>query len=195
MNINIYTTHEDQPYEFDTTLGISYLNIAVNNAPYRTGNLKHQIALNLNSKKTKRIVYNENNALYLHYLELGMGRNKMHTGFIENETVNAMLYETVDFLLTGETTFKTIPSIVFRTDRARSYEREILKRNNISINKRLTASDRATLSRIRQRELLGKLDKTGHSKGTIKPSSMTPMSTRDKLYYGGGKLRSGRELK
>ena len=183
MNINIHCTNEDQPYKFDSSLGISFLNIAVNDAPYRTGNLRRAILLQQNGTKIKRIIYNDYDAYYLNFLEEGQGRNKMHKGFISEKTTNDILTETVQFLLTGTASFEYMPSIVFRTDRGRNYERAILAKNQISVNKRLTANDRAMLSRkyVRDNSLnVGKVNTTN-----------TATNMNDKLHFGyAGALKS-----
>ena len=187
MNINLYTTNENQPYKFTPELGISFLNIAVNNSPYRTGNLRRSIILQQNGPKIKRIIYKDSNAYYLNYLEEGQGRNKMHKGFISIDTTNDILKETYEFLLTGEVTYNKVPTIMLKTDRARNYERKLLEKNNISINKRLTAFDRATLSRMYVRE--NGLDASKNSSSKNKSTIHQKANANNKLFYGSGELR------
>ncbi len=146
MNITVHIAKGNEQHAFNSALGISFLNIAVNNAPYRTGNLRNQIKLTANNKHQKTLIYNEFNAHYLHFLEEGIGRNKMHKGFISVDTVGGVFKETYQFLLTGEVEFTSAPKLALRTDRARNYERVLLKEAGISLDKRLTANDRAKLS-------------------------------------------------
>lgn len=187
MNINLYTTNENQPYKFTPELGISFLNIAINNSPYRTGNLRRSIVLQQNGTKVKRIVYNDTNAYYLNFLEEGKGRNKMHKGFISIDTTNDILKETYEFLLTGEVTFNKVPTVALKTDRARNYERKLLEKNNISIGKRLTAYDRATLSRMYIRENGIDTGKSIYSKN--KATVHQKANANNKIYYGSGELK------
>lgn len=149
MNFVIYT---DKIPKLEQDLGYSMWNIAVNKSPYRTGNLRRNISLQNNGPKVKRIYYNDFEAKYLHYLEEGMGRVKKHKGFIGEKTVGAILSEVYSYILTGKPTFYGIPTINLRTDRPRNYERTILQQSGISIDKRITASDRAMLSRIQARK-------------------------------------------
>ena len=145
MEIEIWIDRE--PHKLDQDLGFSIWNIAINNAPYRTGNLRNQIKLQSNSKETKRIVYYDQDAYYMNYLEEGVGRNKKHKGFIENKTTLQILSEVVNYLQTGHATYSGFPIIVMRSDVARNYERKILRQQGLDPNLRLTANDRAILSK------------------------------------------------
>ena len=70
---------------------------------------------------------------------------KKHKGFIEkNDTVNGIL-EVMQFITSGETTYTGIPTITLRTDRARNYERKMLKGVGLNPNMRINAFERATL--------------------------------------------------
>jgi hypothetical protein len=146
MNFELWT--EDGGLTLTHELGISLWNIAVNETPYRTGNARSQVSLNYNTHKKKMIVYNDYNAYYINYLEEGAGRNKKHKGFIENKTVGSMLSEIIKFEITGKPTFSQIPTVTFRTDRARNYERQMMRKVGISHDQRVSAKDRATMSRV-----------------------------------------------
>jgi hypothetical protein len=170
-------------------LGLSAWNLAVQYAPYRTGNLRRNILLQNNGPKVKRIIYNDTEAFYLNYLENGIGPIKKHKGFIEDRTVGGIFSETIFFLNTGQVTFPFAPSVTLRTDRARNYERTILRNNNISMDKRLTANDRALLSR----EFSRQNGFTNAMKGVYTKNLQTPTvlnNQNDKLYFGYGKMRS-----
>jgi len=54
------------------------------------------------------LIYNDENAYYLNFLERGQGRNKMHKGFISIDTVNDIFQETYQYLLTGETSYSAL---------------------------------------------------------------------------------------
>lgn len=123
----------------------SLWNIAVLNAPYRTGNLRANIKRSIDENKT-HFVYDNLEAAYIDFLEEGKGRNKRHIGFIENRTVNAMIIEIMTITLTGKPTFSSIPSIQLRTDKLRNYEKKIAKGLGIGPNERINAAERASLS-------------------------------------------------
>jgi len=184
MNLNFYVTEDSKPHPLTSELGISYLNIAVNDAPYRTGNLRSVIKLQQNGPKTKRIIYNDNDAYYLNFLEEGRGRNKKHVGFIENDTVNDILRETYLFLLSGNVSYSGLPQIVFRTDKPRNYERQILAQNQVSLNKRLTASDRALLSRKYVRDKGLGVGKTYYNRNSVGSLGVQSSNINTKIHYG-----------
>ena len=140
-------SHENYDGKLGPELGISMLNIAVIDAPYRTGNLRSAIVLQHNGPKVKRIWYDDYNAFYLKFLEEGLGRVKKHKGFIEYDTVGDIVLEVMSYIATGEVTYVGMPVIYLRSDRARNYERQLLQERNISLDKRLSANDRARLSR------------------------------------------------
>ncbi|NCC41781.1 MAG: hypothetical protein EOM21_20685 [Gammaproteobacteria bacterium] len=188
-NFTIHAT-DKIPYKLTTGLGYSIWNIAVMKAPYETGNLKSQIMLQNNGSKVKRIVYNDYNAYYLNYLEEGRGRNKRHIGFIENDTVNAILSETYLFLLTGRTTFSGVPTINFRNERARNYERNSLREIGFNLQRRISANDRATLSRIEARKHGLDGNKGFYTRNVERVNVVNRNSSENKIYYSYGKLRA-----
>lgn len=123
--------------------------VAVVSAPYRTGNLRSSIKKISMSKNRVMYAYSEQQAYYTDFLEQGIGRNKKHIGFIENITVGSMVQEIADTARSGSTTFKGIPMISFRTDKARNYERQMLRKMGISPDIRISAVERATFSMLR----------------------------------------------
>ena len=140
-----FTVQSDNFVGLTPSLNDSIWNIAVDNAPYRTGNLRAQIKRAEANGKRCRIFYNTQLAPYLEFLEAGQGRVKKYKGFIENDTVNGILGEVMQFITSGETTYTGIPTITLRTDRARNYERKMLKGVGLNPNMRINAFERATL--------------------------------------------------
>lgn len=140
-----FTVESDNFVGLTPSLNDSLWNIAINNAPYRTGNLRAQIKRAEASGKRCRIFYNTQLAPYLEFLEAGQGRVKIHKGFIEDRTVGAMVDELMQFISSGITTFSGIPTITFRTDRARNYERTMIRKAGMNPNMRINAYERATL--------------------------------------------------
>ena len=140
-----FTVQSDNFAGLTPSLNDSIWNIAVDNAPYRTGNLRAQIKRAESNGKRCRIFYNTQLAPYIDFLEEGVGRNKKHKGFIENKTVNAILFEVMEFIINRETTYTGIPTITLRTDRARNYERKMLRGVGLNPNMRINAVERATL--------------------------------------------------
>ena len=144
---NFRVTVDKVAHTLHADLGRSLWNIAINSAPYRTGNLRSAIYMQRNSQDVKRFIYDDYKAYYLNFLEEGKGRNKKHVGFIENKTVNTMVMEIMNYIQTGKATFNSIPKVVLRTDKARNYERKLLNDIGFNLNRRITANDRATLSK------------------------------------------------
>lgn len=154
MTFNI--TSDKNVTKFDKDLGYMLWNIAVSLAPYDTGNLRRAISMNINTDKKKKIVYNALNAYYLHYLEMGEGSIKKHTGFISERTVGAFIIELIDYFKNGTKNiiFMGKPTAVLRESRhgAMFAERKILKSLNFSTDS-LTGDDRRKISQIRFRGL------------------------------------------
>jgi hypothetical protein len=124
----------------------SLWNVAVSNAPYKTGNLRLNIKKTNNGPNKVTYIYDDLEAAYVNFLEEGIGRNKRHVGFIEFRTVFSMVSELRSFFMTGQANFTAIPSVVPRTDRVRNYERKMMKSLGLSVDTRINASERATLS-------------------------------------------------
>jgi len=143
-------TDQDITY-LPASLGYWLWNVAVLLAPEDTGNLKRSITMNRNSDKTKLITYNVFNAVYLHYLEEGMGSVKKYKDFIKTQTVGQFIVEIIDYIKTGKTKgFGTKPLVTLSisSNGAMFYERRMLKQLDGS-KKNLTADDRKTLSQLR----------------------------------------------
>lgn len=138
-------------------LGFWLWNIAIAYAPYDTGNLRRAITMNSNTDTRKLFVYNAFNAIYLHYLEEGMGSVKKYKNFIKQDTMMAFIQEVMYYFKTGKTGSLTgKPNINLKTSEqgAMFYEKKILKSLNMN-NKVLTADDRMMLSKLRYRGLVG----------------------------------------
>jgi hypothetical protein len=126
----------------------SLWNIAVANAPYKTGNLRLNIKKSSSSLDKVTFVYDDLEAAYVNFLEEGIGRNKRHVGFIEFKTINNMLFEIFSFFYNGKVSYGGMPSVAPRTDRVRNYERKMMKSLGLSVDSRINASERATLSSV-----------------------------------------------
>jgi len=140
------------------TLGMSLWNIAVANAPMDTGNLRRAITMNRNGEKHKTYTYNALNAVYLHYLEEGMGPVKKHKGFISQMTMGDMIQEIIYYFKTGgKVLASTTPPSVTLSESKQGlmfYEKKLAKALQWS-DSSLTADDRRKLSQIRYRGLVG----------------------------------------
>jgi hypothetical protein len=124
----------------------SLWNVAVLNAPYRTGNLRTSIKkIDINDNKVVYL-YSQAQAYYTDFLEKGLGRNKKHIGFIENLTVGSMIYDIMSYAQTGNPSFSGIPLVQLRTDKQRNYERKMMKAIGFTSEVRVNAVDRARLS-------------------------------------------------
>jgi hypothetical protein len=146
-NFIVYT---DDYKGFNQGLSNSLWNVAIQNAPYRTGNLRAQIKRIVNTQDEITLFYNSSLAIYLHFLEIGAGRVKRHKGFIENKTVPEIVYETIGFIQDPTNlSYSGIPSITLRTDMARGYERKMLRSVGLDPNIRVNAFERATMSLVR----------------------------------------------
>jgi hypothetical protein len=126
----------------------SLWNVAVFNAPYKTGNLRSAIQKQL-LKKGVRFNYNDSEAFYVDFLERGIGRNKKHVGFIEFGTVDAMLTELMFYINTGMVSNSAVPFVKYKKDKARNYERQMMRKLNMDLSKNITAEQRAEFSRRR----------------------------------------------
>lgn len=184
-NFNFHTTGPIRP--LGNELGISAWNIAVWKAPQETGNLRKSIHLQQNGPRVKRIWYDDYNANYIDFLENGTSRNRKHVGFIENDTVGAILQETYLYLLTGQVSYVTAPIIVERLGKVRNYERKLLNDIGYNLNRRITASDRARLSRINYQNTIGPNQNNMYSRSMQSVGSIGAQPDRTKMVYG--KLR------
>ena len=150
----------------------SLWNVAVANAPYKTGNLRLNIKKSSSSLSTVTYVYDDLEAAYVNFLEEGIGRNKRHIGFIEFKTLSSMLLEIDSFFATGRVNFTGIPSVMPRTDRVRNYERKMMKSLGLSVDSRINASERATLSSVFSSGQKGKKTKQQNYRNMQSPVNM-----------------------
>lgn len=131
-------------------------NIAVAIAPYDTGNLRRAITLNKASDTKITIKYNAFNALYLHYLEEGMGSVKKHTGFISDDTVMAFVSELIMYFRTGKPGLlvnKPVTTLRLSSNTPMYHERKILSKLGYSVSDPVTADERREMSQIKYRKL------------------------------------------
>ena len=174
MDLYIATpTHiskEEYKKSFDN-INDSLWNVAVNSAPFKTGNLRLNIKKSSVSNNKTTYVYDDLEAVYVNFLEEGIGRNKRHVGFIEFKTVGAMMFEIDNFFSTGKVTFSGTPSITPRTDRVRNYERKMMKSLGFGVDSRVNASERAILSRIYNRQ-----NKIRKSSGKLYDNMRSPLN-------------------
>lgn len=187
MDLKIRAT-DNTPEGFKHQLGMSLWNIAIARAPYETGNLRRSIMLAKNTENQIRFVYDDYRAYYLNYLEEGIGRVKKHIGFIEYKTVNSMIMEMLKYLNTGDVTFSNFPNVELRSGVYRMYERQIARNNNIDTTRRISANDRALLSKAfvdsENKEVTGV--KSLNPK-YLKPDTVNTFS--DTLYKSKGKIK------
>jgi len=151
--------------------------VAILDAPYRTGNLRSAIKRISSSKNKVVFAYSDQQAYYTDFLENGIGRVKRHQGFIEYQTVGDMVLEIINYAVNGETTFKGIPIIDLRTDKARNYERKMLKKQGISANSRINAVDRAFLSMIQYNKNKPKKNRYKSEFGKFKGDIQSPLTS------------------
>jgi hypothetical protein len=141
---------------FSKGLAMWLWNIAVAVAPYDTGNLRRAITLNNASNDKIKVAYNIYDAVYLHYLEEGMGPVKKHKGFIGDTTVNAFIRELLYYIKTGKQpliTSKPMTSLRVSEHSPMFYERRILNAIGLKWAKTVTADDRMKLSNLRYMSL------------------------------------------
>lgn len=187
MNVFV-TKNEKTPDKLDNKIGMSLWNIAIASAPYETGNLRRSIILSKNTDSLKKYVYDDYRAYYLNYLEEGIGRVKKHTGFIENKTIGSMMYELINYLQSGEVTFSNFPVVELRSGIYRMYERQIARNNNMDTKRRLSANDRALLSKAfvdsQNKDVTGV---RSFNTNNLKPDTVNTFS--DTLYKSKGKIK------
>ena len=153
MDFNITT--DGKVTTLSPELGMWLWNVAVSNAPIDTGNLRRAITMTKNSPTKKQYVYNALNAVYLHYLEEGMGPVKKHKGFISQKTMGDFIQELISYFKTGKTGMITTPPVATLTVSKHGhmfYERKMARALGWS-DKQITADDRRKLSQIRYRGL------------------------------------------
>lgn len=153
--------------EIKFDLFTSLWNVAVINAPYKTGNLRANIKRSMDMEKV-HFIYDDLEAAYVDFLERGIGRNKRHVGFIEYKTVARMINEIRYASTSGEVRFKSIPSIQMRTDVLRNYEKRMAKALGIEPEEKINAAERAAFSFAYRR---GRTRKTKATDGFLNVSS------------------------
>jgi ribosomal protein L13 len=151
VDFNVETNK--QINHLSSELGMWLWNIAVSDAPIDTGNLRKAITMTKNGAKSKQYVYNALNAVYLHYLEEGLGPIKKHKGFISEKTVGDFIQEIIYYVKTGKTGLITTPPVAtlqMSKNGKMFYEKKIANSLGWSGNQ-LSADDRKKLSQIRYR--------------------------------------------
>ncbi len=135
----------------NSALGYWLWNLAVVLAPYDTGNLRRSITMSANSDTHKKYVYNTMNAMYLDYLERGIGPIKKHMCFIEHKTVGRFVEEIIDYFKVGKNISLGKPTVTLQISKqgAMFYEKKILHRMGLDdMELDVTADDRKYMSRF-----------------------------------------------
>ena len=135
-------------------LGYAAWNAAIYNAPKDTGNLRASITLVRNTPNLIHIRYNAFFAMYVYYLEEGIGFVTKHAGFIKNRTV-----PTIVSLVESSLVYDTLPSFSYRpsvtkgfTNRTFGVERRFMREAGIQ-DDRLSLSGRRAISKMRMTDL------------------------------------------
>lgn len=185
MNITVNT--DKNITSLTPQLGLRLWNIAVMFAPYDTGNLRRAITMNTNSATRKKIVYNALNAQYLHYLEMGEGSVKKHTGFISQTTVNSFILSIISYFMNGgdDGVIFGKPVVTLRESRngAMFSEKKILKSLDLGLES-LTGDDRRKLSQIRYRGLMdSNLTRSGGQSVKLKRQYKMSQNKKIDMWY------------
>jgi hypothetical protein len=149
-------TTNNEVDKFGKDLAMWLWNIAVVLAPYDTGNLRRAITLNKASDNKMSIKYNAFNALYLHYLEEGMGSVKKHKGFISEDTMMAFVGELIAYFKTGKPGLlvnKPMTTLRLSTNTPMYHERKILTKLGYDTSSSVTADERQMMSQIKYNKL------------------------------------------
>lgn len=142
--------------KFSKDLAMWLWNVAVVIAPYDTGNLRRAITLNKASDNKMAIQYNAFNALYLHYLEEGMGSVKKHKGFISEDTMMAFVSELIAYFKTGKPGLlvnKPMTTLRVSGNTPMYHERKILHKLGFDTSMPVTADERKLMSQIKFRKM------------------------------------------
>lgn len=138
-------------------LANSIWQLLVYSAPYDTGNLRSAIKKQTSSKNKIMFIYDETQALYLDFLERGVGFVKKYKGFIENlsvgETVNEVLY----WAQTGNNTYSGVPIVVLRGRLMNKAKRSFTGGSPMGYEKGILY-DTKTLLTAKERNLLSQLN-------------------------------------
>lgn len=153
-------------------LANSIWQLLIYSAPYDTGNLRSAIKKQTSNKHKIMFIYDLSQALYIEFLEQGLGFIKKYKGFIENKSVGEAIQETIYWATTDKTTYGGVPTIVLRgrlTKKAGrtfeggapiGYEKKIL----VDTKTPLTAKERNLLSQLNYKMFNG-TPKIGQYKG------------------------------
>ena len=136
---------------FTKEVGYVLNNIAIDIAPYDTGNLRRAIGLMSNTKKRIVVEYDAFEAYYLHYLEMGQGPIKKHKGFISERTMAAYILILADYFSRGEIRYEvqSKPTVnLQRSKHGAMFSEKILLREMKHQDYGVTADDRRRLSNI-----------------------------------------------
>lgn len=146
---------------FNDNLANAIWNIAVDNAPEDTGNLKRNISRTASTYKRIEIFYNAFNAPYLHYLEMAMGPIKKHKGYIEVKTIEEVFYILVIYFKSGLNMIYKKPDVKLSISKHGPMfsERKLLKEMKQSVST-LNADERMQLGQIYSRSVIGSNQRT-----------------------------------
>lgn len=140
----------------DDDLANSIWQLLVYSAPYDTGNLRSAIKKQTSNNKRIKYIYDTKQAVYLQFLEEGLGFVKKYKGFIEYTSVGEAIKEILYWAETGKTTFDGVPTVVlqgrlnkkagrsFIGGKPMGYEKRMLNDTKTS----LTARERGKLSQL-----------------------------------------------
>ena len=140
----------------DDELANSIWQLLVYSAPYDTGNLRSAIKKSVSNARRILFIYDETTAVYLKFLEDGVGFVKKHKGFISVVSLGEATMEVMYYAKTGQTTFSGVPIVVLRgrlnKKAGRSYGggKPMGYEKTMLIDKRtqLTAKERSLLSKL-----------------------------------------------
>jgi len=151
--MDFYIETDEAITTLNNGLGYRLWNMAVALAPYDTGNLRRSIVMSANTDTHKRYVYNVMNALYLDYLERGVGPIKKYQGFIENLTVGSMIEELIHYCISPEgygSFSKPTIRLQVSSNGAMFHEKRIAHKMGLDdVELDITADDRKYMSRIK----------------------------------------------
>lgn len=155
MDINVYLTPEqfERVQNLDSRLGFQLWQIADMIAPYDTGNLRSAISLARNTTSQIRLQYNLFTANYIDFLEKGQGPVKKYKGFIEKDTVSAIIEATVAYLSSGGMSLPslTLRPLIYKTlGTPFGAEKKILNQTDQFNRNVITFEQRRKISQIRE---------------------------------------------
>lgn len=169
-NIKVSLNSEKQQVEFDTSFKQFLLQVAKNLAPYRTGNLREQITLDVTDEYTIIIKYNQKGtAEYTKFLDNGYPNAKWK-GFIAytRNVIKMLVAKYVagtltkgDMMLYGrggsfrsDGTFRRASSSLRSTRKVTGYEKQLIKATKGITPKQLTPRKVAEASILKEQKYL-----------------------------------------